>query len=53
MLTTFLISSPKIPYAIAPPQPTYPLRLPSPGVPLYSGIEFSQDQGPLLPLITE
>ena len=31
--------------------PTYPLLLPGPGIPLYWGIESSQDQGPLLPLM--
>jgi hypothetical protein len=33
--------------------PTHPLLLPGPGIPLYWGIEPSQDQGPLFPLITD
>ena len=33
--------------------PTYPLSLPGPGIPLYWGIEPSQDQGTLLPLMTD
>ena len=33
--------------------PTYPLPLPDPGMPLYWGIEPLQDQGPLLPLMTD
>ena len=32
--------------------PTHPLPLPSSGVPLHSGIKLSQDQGPVLPLMT-
>jgi hypothetical protein len=32
--------------------PTYPLPLPGPGITLYWGIEPLQDQGPLLPLMT-
>jgi hypothetical protein len=41
------LSSPSCPYS-----PTHPLQLPGPGIPLYWGIEPSQDQGPLLPLMT-
>jgi hypothetical protein len=33
--------------------PTHPLLLPGPDIPLYWGIEPSQDQGPLLPLMTK
>jgi hypothetical protein len=36
-----------------PCSPTHPLPLPSPSIPLYCGIEPSQDQGPLLPLMTD
>jgi hypothetical protein len=39
----------------SPPSPcssTHPLALPDPGIPLYWGIEPSQDQGPLLALMT-
>jgi len=36
-----------------PCSPTHPLLLPSPGIPLYLGIELSQAQGPLLPLKTD
>jgi hypothetical protein len=32
--------------------PTHPLPLPGPGIPLYWGINPSQDQGPLLSLIS-
>ena len=32
--------------------PTLPLPFPSPGIPLFWGIEPSQDQGPHLPLMT-
>ena len=35
-----------------PCSPTHPLPLPSSGVPLHSGIKLSQDQGPVLPLMT-
>jgi hypothetical protein len=34
-----------------PCSPTHPLLLPGPGIPLYWGIWFSQDQRPLIPLI--
>jgi hypothetical protein len=33
------------------PPPNQPLLLPCPGIPLHWGIEPSQDQGPLLPLV--
>jgi hypothetical protein len=33
--------------------PTHPLLLPGPGIPLHWGIKPSQDQGPLLPLMTD
>jgi hypothetical protein len=36
-----------------PCSPTHPLLLPGIGIPLYWGIEPSQDQGPLLPLMTD
>ena len=36
----------------SPCSPTHPLPLPGPGIPLYWVIEPSQDQGPLLPLMT-
>jgi hypothetical protein len=36
----------------SPCSPTHPLPLPGPGIPLYWGTDPSQDQGPLLPLIT-
>ena len=42
----------KVPYTLLLPcSPTHPLQLPGPGIPLYWGIEPSQDQGPLLPLM--
>ena len=34
-----------------PCSPTHPLPVPGPGIPLYWGIESSQDQGPFLPLM--
>ena len=37
----------------SPCSSTHPLLLPGPGIPLYWGIEPSQDQGPLLPLMTD
>jgi hypothetical protein len=46
----------KTPYPISshsPCSPTHPLPLSGPGIPLHWGIEPSQDQGPLLPLMTE
>jgi hypothetical protein len=36
----------------SPCSPTHPLLLHGPGVPLYWGMEPSQNQGPLLPLMT-
>ena len=33
--------------------PTHPLPLPHPGTPLHGGIQSSQDQGPLLPLMSK
>jgi hypothetical protein len=58
MLSPFLVSSwkPPIP-SLSPtfyegvPPPTHPLLPPCPGIPLHWGIEPSQDQGPLLPLM--
>jgi hypothetical protein len=50
---------PPIPFPLflSPPHslcsPTHPLWLPGPGIPIYCGIEPSQDQGPLLLLITD
>ena len=41
-----------LPSIPSPCSPTYPLLLPGPGIPLDWGIEPSQDQGPLLPLMT-
>ena len=37
----------------SPCSPTHPLLLPGPGIPLHWGLEPSQDQGPLLPLMTD
>jgi hypothetical protein len=54
MLSPFLVSPLKTPY---PPAfsllPNPPTPIPGPGIPLYCGIEPSQDQGPLLPLMTD
>jgi hypothetical protein len=36
----------------SPWSPTHPIQLPGPGIPLYWGIEPSQNQGLLLPLMT-
>jgi hypothetical protein len=36
----------------SPCRPTHPLRLPGLGIPLHWGIKPSQDQGPLLPLLS-
>jgi hypothetical protein len=36
-----------------PPPPTHPLLPPHPGIPLYWGIKPQQDQGPLLPLMSD
>jgi hypothetical protein len=46
MLSPFLISPLKTPYPI-------PLPLPCPGITLHWGIKPSQDQGPLLPLMSD
>jgi hypothetical protein len=55
LLDIFIYNSnaiPKVPYILPPPcSPTHPLPLPGPGIPLYWGIWFSQDQEPLLPLM--
>jgi hypothetical protein len=37
----------------SPCSPTHPFPLPGPGIPLYWGIEPSQDQGPFLPLMSD
>jgi hypothetical protein len=37
----------------SPCSPTHPLLLPGPSIPLYWGIDPSQDQGPVLPLMTD
>ena len=52
MLSPFLISPLKAPYPITPP-PVHPLPPPYSGIPIYWGIEPSQDQGPLLPLMPD
>jgi hypothetical protein len=59
----FIYISNVIPFPTFPPKILYPLPLPllpspptpipGPGIPLYWGIEPSQDQGPLLPLMTD
>ena len=42
------------PYPFHPPPVPNPLTpIPGPGIPLYWGIESSQDQGPLLTLMTD
>ena len=59
MLTPFLLSPLEIPYPISPPlcfsadvpQATHPILTSCPGIPLQWGIQPSQDQGPLLPLM--
>jgi hypothetical protein len=61
MLSPCLVSPLKPPYPIplssgfykSVPPPTHLLPLPQPGIPLHCGIKPSQDQGPLLPLISE
>jgi hypothetical protein len=54
MLAPFLDSPPKIPYLLPQPLlPNPPTPIPGPGIPLYWGIEPSQDQGPLLQLMTD
>jgi hypothetical protein len=52
MLSPFLISPLKAPYPITPP-PVHPLPPPYSGIPIYWGIEPSQDQEPLLPLVSD
>ena len=49
-----MVSPLKIPYPISPSpcSPTQPLQLPCPGILLHRGIEPSQNQGPLIPLMT-
>jgi hypothetical protein len=42
-----------IPPPHSPPLPNPTTPIPGPGIPLYWGIEPSQDQGPLLPLMTD
>jgi hypothetical protein len=53
-IVPFPVSPPKIPYPLHPSpfSPTHPLPFPGPGITLYWGIELSQDQGSLLPLMT-
>jgi hypothetical protein len=41
-----------LPFPLSPCSPTHPLLFPGHGIPLHWGIEPSQDQGPLLPLMT-
>ena len=55
MLSPFLVSPQKNPLSspLSPCSPIHPLPLPGPGISLYWGIEPSQDQGPLLPLMTD
>ena len=54
-----LVSHPKTPYPITPyfyegvPPPTHTHLLPCPGLFLHWGIKHSQDQGPLLPLVSD
>ena len=55
MLSPFLLSPSKTPIPSPlpqPPLPNLPTPIPAPGISLYWGIEPSQDQGPLLPLMT-
>ena len=52
MLSPFLVSTPKITQSL-PLLPNPPTPIPGPGIPLYWGIEPSQDQGLLLPLMTD
>jgi hypothetical protein len=53
MLSPFLVTPLKIPYPLSfPLLPNPPTPIPGPGIPLYWGIEPLQDQGPLLPLMT-
>jgi hypothetical protein len=48
---SFLSENP-LPPPSSPCSPTHLLPLPGPGIPLYWGIESSQHQGTLLPLMT-
>jgi hypothetical protein len=49
MLSPFLVSPQKIPDPLPLPLlPNPPTPIPGPGIPLYWGLEPSQDQGPLL-----
>jgi hypothetical protein len=48
--SNFPSENPLSPPPPLPPNP--PTPIPGPGIPLYWGIEPSQDQGPLLPLMT-
>ena len=52
LLSQFPLKKPPIP-APRPCSPTHPLLLPGSGILLYQSIESSQDQGPLLPLMTD
>jgi hypothetical protein len=54
MLSPFLVSPQKTPYPFPPSPclPTYPLLHPCPSIPLHWGIKPSQDQRPLLPLMS-
>jgi hypothetical protein len=54
MLSSFLFFPPKTPYPVYPTpcSPTHLLPLPCPGIPLQCGFKPSQDQIPLLPLIS-
>ena len=55
MLSLFLVSPLKTPYFIHPSPcclATHPLLLPCPGIPPHRGTEPSQDQGSLLPLMS-
>ena len=54
MSSPFLVFPPKIPYPLPTPpcSPNHPLLFPGPGIPLCWAIETSQDQGPLLLLMT-
>jgi hypothetical protein len=55
MLSPFLVSPPRTPYALLPTpcSPTHPLPLPGPVITLYWCIQPLQDQGPLLSLMSD
>jgi hypothetical protein len=57
MFNPFLVSPLKNPLPLSPPtstcSPTHPLPLPGAGIPQHWGIEPSQNEGPLLPLMTD